>query len=80
MKFPENPTLRGRFGYQGNSGLSHRGWFYLGDSGVDMLTAVGAGMLPVGVLWGFRTGDELRENGAEHLIETPMDLLSIIDL
>ncbi len=53
---------------------------YLGDSGVDMLTAVGAGMLPVGVLWGFRTGDELRENGARHLIRTPMELLSIIDL
>ena len=80
MKFPENPIPRERCGYQGNSGLSHPGWFTLGDSGVDMLTAVGAGMLPVGSSLGFRTGDELRENGAEHLIETPMDLLSIIDL
>ena len=34
---------------------------------------------PVTVLWGFRTGEELRENGAKHLIETPMELFAVID-
>lgn len=28
----------------------------LGDTGTDMKTANAAGMYPVGVLWGFRTG------------------------
>lgn len=48
---------------------------YLGDSGVDMQTAVNAGFFPVGVLWGFRKADELLENGAQLLIEKPTDLL-----
>jgi len=48
---------------------------YLGDSGVDMQTAVSAGFLPVGARWGFREDDELLENGAELLLDKPTDLL-----
>lgn len=53
-------------------------FFYLGDTDVDMKTAIAAGMCPVGVLWGFRTGEELTENGAKILINEPLDLLKII--
>ena len=79
-EIPRKPDPSGAFRISEKLGIDSSRIVYLGDSGVDMLTAVRAGMLPVGVLWGFRTGDELRENGAEHLIETPMELLSIIDL
>lgn len=48
---------------------------YVGDSSVDMQVAVNAGMLPVGVLWGFRGKDELLEHGAKFLLEKPTDLL-----
>jgi phosphoglycolate phosphatase len=51
---------------------------YLGDTSVDMKTAVAAGMYPVGVLWGFRTGEELLQNGAKSLLDKPDDLLRII--
>ena len=52
---------------------------YVGDSGVDMQTAVNAGMLPVGVLWGFRDQAELEANGAELLLEHPLELLEKLD-
>lgn len=52
---------------------------YLGDSGVDMKTAVKSGMLPVGVLWGFRDAEELLIHGAKHLISKPLELLNIIE-
>jgi len=52
---------------------------YLGDTGVDMLTAVRAGMHPVGALWGFRDEKELRENGAGAVISTPGELLGFFD-
>ena len=52
---------------------------YLGDSGVDMQTAVNAGTLPVGVLWGFREKDELMENGAQILLSKPSELLEKVD-
>jgi phosphoglycolate phosphatase len=51
---------------------------YLGDTAIDMQTAVSAGMFPVGALWGFRTREELLENGARALIQHPEELLSLM--
>ena len=51
---------------------------YLGDSGVDMKTAVAAGMFPVGVLWGFRSSEELLGEGAQGLIEQPLEILTLL--
>lgn len=53
-------------------------FLYLGDTAVDMKTAVSAGMFPVGVLWGFRSGKELLENGAGAIIDEPMDALNLL--
>ena len=52
---------------------------FMGDSGVDVQTAVNSGAVAVGVLWGFREITELNENGAEFVIEKPSDLLNLID-
>lgn len=51
---------------------------YLGDTDVDMHTAVGAGMFPVGVLWGFRDRQELLAAGAAALIAHPLELLGLM--
>ena len=50
---------------------------FMGDSGIDMLTANNAGMIPVGVLWGFRSREELMDNGARYLLSHPMEFLSV---
>lgn len=50
---------------------------YVGDSSVDMQTAVAAGMPAVGVSWGFRTAAELREHGAAVVIDRPDELLAL---
>ena len=52
---------------------------YLGDSGVDMQTAVNAGALPIGVLWGFRSKDELTGNGAKILLSHPSELMETVN-
>jgi phosphoglycolate phosphatase len=52
---------------------------YLGDTDVDMFTAVNAGMHPVGVLWGFRPESELLESGAAATLTHPMELLRFLD-
>lgn len=44
---------------------------YFGDSGVDMQTALNAGLRKVGVLWGFRSREELVSAGADILMEVP---------
>ncbi|HOW99825.1 MAG TPA: HAD hydrolase-like protein, partial [Deltaproteobacteria bacterium] len=48
---------------------------FVGDSDVDMQTASGAGMVPVGVLWGYQSRARLLSGGAELLLQKPGDLL-----
>jgi phosphoglycolate phosphatase len=48
----------------------------LGDSRIDMLTALAAGMVPAGALWGYGSAEELSANGAGILVENPLDLLA----
>jgi phosphoglycolate phosphatase len=52
---------------------------YVGDSGTDMQTAAAAGMYAVGVLWGFRTKDELVRAGADAVLERPCELVTLFD-
>jgi phosphoglycolate phosphatase len=54
-------------------------FLYLGDSPVDMQAAIAAGMVPVGVLWGFRSAEELRAAGARTLIGRPLEILALLD-
>lgn len=54
-------------------------FLFMGDTSIDMATAVSAGMFPVGVLWGFRTGEELIAAGAKRLLERPADALSWLE-
>ena len=49
----------------------------LGDSPTDVLTATAAGMVAVGVSWGFRTRSELVESGARAVLDHPLDLLEM---
>lgn len=52
---------------------------YVGDTSVDMKTGKSAGAYTVGVLWGFRDRRELEENGADVIVNTPLEILEIIN-
>ncbi len=51
---------------------------YLGDTNTDMKTGKAAGMFTVGCTWGFRTAEELRENGADALVDHPSQILDLL--
>ena len=53
---------------------------YCGDTSVDMKTATGAGMVAVGVLWGFRDEKELAASGADYLIRHPGEILDLLSV
>jgi len=75
---PIKPDPSGAIQIAQELGLSTAEFLYVGDSGTDMETANAAGMFPVGVLWGFRSKEELIKAGAKALIERPIDLLSLV--
>ena len=51
---------------------------YVGDTSIDIQTAINANMLPVGVSWGFRDKNELIQAGAKHLLNHPLDLIALL--
>jgi len=51
---------------------------FVGDSDVDMKTAVAAGMLPVGAAWGFRGEAELRAAGARIIAASIADVPALV--
>jgi phosphoglycolate phosphatase len=59
-------------------GSSLESTILVGDSETDVQTAKNAGIPCIGVTWGFRCREVLREEGADYLIDTPRELLTII--
>ncbi len=53
-------------------------FLYIGDTAIDMITAKNAGMIGVGVTWGFREREELEENGAKIIIDKPEEILNFL--
>ncbi|MFZ5760414.1 MAG: HAD family hydrolase [Thermodesulfobacteriota bacterium] len=72
---PKKPDPAGALDIADKLGISGHHILYLGDTATDMQTAVSAGMLPLGALWGFRTTDELQRAGASALLARPEEII-----
>ena len=62
-----------------DTGVTRKQTIYIGDSGVDMDTAHNAGVESIGVAWGFRSEEELREHGASHIAHRAEEILQVIE-
>ena len=52
---------------------------YVGDSGVDMQTAINAGVTSCGVTWGFRPRTELEAFHPDYMVERAKDIEHIVN-
>lgn len=59
--------------------VSQEETLYIGDSSVDMQTAVNSGVKAVGVTWGFRSRQELKDNGASYIVNEPSEILGLLE-
>lgn len=73
-RYPKKPAPDSALAIAHDMDIPSSAVLFVGDSGVDMQTAVAAGMLPVGAAWGFRPEKELLENGCRFLARHPLDI------
>ncbi len=73
---PRKPDATSALTVAGAMGVPPAEIAFVGDSEVDVATARNAGMLPIGVSWGFRGPAEL--DGAERIIDHPMELIAVL--
>lgn len=59
-------------------GATQEDTLFVGDSNVDICTAKNGGLTGCGVLWGFRSREELEAAGADVIVSTPQELLDLI--
>lgn len=73
---PPKPDPKGAIHIADKLNLHSSQILFVGDSAADMKVATAAGMFPVGVLWGFKTVEELKRSGAKALIGHPEEILN----
>lgn len=74
----KKPDPAGVFEIMQFLGATKEECLYIGDSEVDMETAKRAGLVSVGVSWGFRGRDILQNAGADYIIDKPCELLKLV--
>lgn len=72
------PDPRAAWEIVAKMGLEPAHVLLVGDSATDILTARNAGLVSVGVTWGYRDRKELIRAGAARLIDHPVELLGLL--
>ncbi|MEE4113897.1 MAG: HAD family hydrolase [Desulfobacteraceae bacterium] len=78
-RFPVKPDPASALDIARRMGIPPETFLFVGDSAVDMKTAGAAGMHAVGVAWGFKGPQELRENGCRTLVDHPLEILPLLE-
>jgi len=60
------------------AGLSTQDCFFIGDSAIDIATGDNAGMNTIGVTWGFRGREGLKDSPAQHLVTTADEIYRLV--
>ena len=76
--FPTKPDPKSALFVTAEIGCTPDEILYIGDSNVDMTTALNAGFFPCGVTWGFRDRQILLDTGAKVLVDKPEEILDLI--
>jgi len=72
--FPKKPDPTVALQIAKECGTRPQEMLFVGDSAVDIRTGNAAGMATAGVSWGFRSVQELMENNADVIVNSPLEL------
>ena len=73
-EIPRKPDPAGVFYVAKKLEVNPKECLYVGDSEVDVVTGMNAGMKTIAVTWGFRTKEELITAGAQYMIDQAEEL------
>ncbi|MCQ2491866.1 MAG: HAD family hydrolase [Lachnospiraceae bacterium] len=76
---PKKPDPSGALRLADIFGCKPEECLYIGDTNTDMKTGIAAGMVTIGVLWGFREYEELAAFHPYKIISHPSEIPGIID-
>jgi len=79
LDLPEKPDPAPAVAVAKELGVDPKDCAFIGDSDIDIKTGINAGMLPVGVTWGYRSEECLRDAGAKVIIHKPEELITVIN-
>ena len=74
---PHKPDPAGAMKIASDWGIPGNQIAFVGDTSMDIETANKSGMDAIGVLWGFRSRQELQDAGARHIVETANEILEL---
>ncbi len=75
---PGKPDPAGAYLIAKRIGLRSEQIVFIGDTSIDILTGIRAGMRSIGVNWGFRDSEELENSGAALIAGDPKDIINFI--
>ncbi|EDS72484.1 HAD family hydrolase [Anaerofustis stercorihominis] len=79
-KYPVKPSRECIMHVIGELDVKSSECIYIGDSNVDMKTAINGDIENIiGVSWGFRPIEELKEAGAKYIVDTPKEIIEIVN-
>lgn len=76
---PRKPEPDGVFDAIKEMGAEIKDAVYIGDSEVDVITSKNAGLPCIAVTWGFRDKKVLESLNPEYIVDSPSDILNIIE-
>lgn len=74
LDLPEKPDPAAALFVASELGADPAECVFIGDSDIDMRTGLNAGMVPVGVTWGYRSRECLINAGAAFTVDTALEL------
>lgn len=78
-EIPKKPDPTGALQIIEKLGVKKEECLYFGDTNTDMETGHRAGLCTIGVTWGFRPRSELEEYGADRIIDSPLEIISLVE-
>ena len=76
--FPIKPDPAAALDIAHRMGVPPSSVLFVGDSAVDVRTALSAGMHAVGVAWGFKGPEGLAEAGCQTVVKQPSEILALL--